>query len=111
MSRTLTQLQKREIVNSCPKKVFKFNEIRNAIDIEDADKCTLCEECINCAASFGDKKLIKKIGEKEDVFIFIIESTGALLPEDIVIRAMKILTYKLNNLVRQLKGNLGITDF
>ena len=42
-----------------------------------------------------DKSVI--VGEQDDKFIFIIESTGALEPIDIVRRAMKILKDKIMN--------------
>ena len=30
---------RKEFVASCPRRVFRYNEMRNAVEIEDADKC------------------------------------------------------------------------
>jgi len=45
----LTVEKRKEFVNICPRGVFKFNEMRNAVEIEDADKCILCIECVRFA--------------------------------------------------------------
>jgi hypothetical protein len=29
-------------VKKCPRKVYKLNEFKQAVEIEDMDKCTLC---------------------------------------------------------------------
>jgi DNA-directed RNA polymerase alpha subunit len=39
-----------------------------------------------------------KIAEREDKFIFTVESTGVLAPEDIVQRALTILSQKVKSL-------------
>ena len=31
--------KRKEFVNSCPRRVYRFNELRNAVEIEDADRC------------------------------------------------------------------------
>lgn len=41
--------KRKEFVNTCPRKVYRFNELRNAVEIEDADKCILCIECVRYA--------------------------------------------------------------
>jgi len=85
INRAMKTEQKQAFVKSCPSKVFKFNEQRNCVDVEDADKCTLCEECVKyCAVNNFEGKPVK-ISEREDKFIFIVESTGALPPESIVL--------------------------
>lgn len=38
--------KRREFVNTCPRRVYRFNEFRNAVEIEDADKCIQCIECV-----------------------------------------------------------------
>ena len=77
--------------------MYKFNELRNAVEIEDADKCVLCIECVRFAQANGLERAVK-IAEREDKFIFTVESTGVLAPEDIVMRAFGILNYKLKTL-------------
>jgi DNA-directed RNA polymerase alpha subunit len=41
--------KRKEFVGTCPRNVYKFNEMRNAVEIEDADKCILCIECVRFA--------------------------------------------------------------
>jgi DNA-directed RNA polymerase II subunit RPB3 len=88
--------QRRALVNSCPRGVFKFNEMRNTVDIEDADKCVLCNECNKCSQEMGYEQVVET-GEHDERFTFTVETTGTLDPEDIVLRSMKILAGKLTN--------------
>jgi hypothetical protein len=37
--------EKQELVECCPRKVFSYNDVRQVVDIEDASKCNLCQEC------------------------------------------------------------------
>ena len=41
--------RRKQFVATCPRNVYKFNEMRNAVEIEDADKCILCIECVRFA--------------------------------------------------------------
>lgn len=41
----LTTEHKQELVARCPRKVFSYNQLRDAIEIENADACNLCGEC------------------------------------------------------------------
>lgn len=93
--------QRKDLVKSCPRKVFGYNEVKQSVEIERADDCNLCEECIRyCKNQYkADKKQFDKditIGEDEDKYIFIVESTGALQPLDIVRRAFRILKEKID---------------
>lgn len=87
---TLTTDQKKKFVASCPRKVFQYNAMLQAIDIEDMDACTLCNECNKYAV---EQKLpgAVKISENQDKFIFTVESTGALAPSRIVLKAIQVL--------------------
>ena len=42
---TLTVEQKKEFVQRCPRKVFNYNDLKQQVEIENADKCNLCTEC------------------------------------------------------------------
>src|SRR4051812_30430814 len=87
INRDLEVSKRIEFVEKCPRKVYKFNELRNAVEIEDADRCILCIECVRFAQAQGLERAVK-IGEKDDKFIFTVESTGVLPPEDIFLRAV-----------------------
>lgn len=88
---------RKQFVQSCPRNVFKFNELRSAVEIEDSDKCILCQECFRFAQTQGLERAIR-IGERDDKFIFSVESTGVMSPEDIVMKALAILIAKIKTL-------------
>lgn len=75
------------------------------MEIENADKCNLCIECYRYAENFGLEKAVH-ISEDDHKFNFIVESTGALPPVDIVKRAFAILKSKINNLSVDLMENI-----
>lgn len=88
--------QKKEVVNSCPTKVYRFDAVRKTVEIEKPLNCTYCEECINKIESFGmDRHKTIKIGPKKDRFLFKVESTGSLRAEQIVMDAFKELKLKI----------------
>ena len=87
----LSAPEKRELVERCPRKVFAYNEARQVVDIEDANKCNLCQECVKFVQSdLGIERAIR-IDENETKFTFIVESTGALPPDEIVLKAFAVL--------------------
>ena len=68
------------------------------VEIENSDSCNLCYECIRYCKQSGVKDMgdAISVGENDDLYIFTIESTGALQPIDIVKRSFKILKDKLD---------------
>jgi DNA-directed RNA polymerase II subunit RPB3 len=104
--------QKKELVNSCPTKVYRYDEIKKSVEIENQLNCTYCEECVNKIESFGlDKNKTIKISPKNNRFLFKVESTGSLKAEQIVIDAFKELKSKLTevyNKVEQESKNIVI---
>jgi ferredoxin len=62
--------------------------------------CTLCLDCVEACPQ--DPSPIE-IGKEENVFIFGLESTGALPPDRIIIEATKILSKQLDELESQIK--------
>lgn len=109
INRELEPAKRKEFVATCPRKVYKFNEMRQAVEIEDADKCILCIECSRYAQANNLERAVK-IAEREDKFIFTVESTGALAPEDIVQRALAILSHKLKSLANHMDKYKMNTD-
>lgn len=101
INKHLTEEQRRAFIKKCPRKVYSFNEQRKVIDIENSDNCSLCQECIKYTEEHGIEKAVK-IYENDFKIIFTVESTGALTPEEIVTRAMKILQAKLTSLQEQM---------
>lgn len=72
------------------------------MDIEDSENCSLCQECVKYTQDHGIERAVK-ISENDHKFIFTVESTGALDPDEIVFRAMKILFDKLASLQDNIK--------
>ena len=68
--------------------------MRQVVEIEDADKCNLCNECIKYTKELKVNNAIR-VDEREDKFIFTVESTGALPPEEIVLKSFEVLAQKL----------------
>lgn len=72
------------------------------VEIENSDKCNLCNECVKFVNDdLSSKKLSNRtvtIDERQNKFIFTVEATGALPPERIVIDALHILKEKLKTL-------------
>jgi len=68
-------------------------------DIEDLNvyNCTFCQECTRKAATMGFPEIVS-IREKEDRFLFSLESSGVLKPEEIVLNAIKVLQSKLDKI-------------
>jgi DNA-directed RNA polymerase II subunit RPB3 len=97
----LSERQKEEFVASCPTRVYKYEAASRTVDIENYTRCMYCDECKRKAEAFGVPDLVQ-IGTKPGRFIFTIETTGALRPEELLISALNVLYEKLNNLQLQL---------
>lgn len=97
INKDLDVAKRKAFVASCPRDVYRFNELRNTVEIEDSDRCILCIECVRYAQSQGLERAVK-INERDDKFVFTVESTGVMPPEEIVRRAFDILIDKLKTL-------------
>ena len=88
--------KKKDFVVSCPTKVYKLDEQKKTIEIENVMNCTYCEECLVKIDSFGmDRTKVIKIAAKKNKFLFKIESIGSLKSEQIVMDAFHELKSKL----------------
>ena len=105
----LTADQRRTFVEKCPRKVYKFNELKQTVEIEDANKCNLCTEChryVDKLAPGFDKAVT--LGEDDNKFYFTVEGTGALPPIDIVKKAFVILKDKIRKFDKELMQNVSM---
>lgn len=97
--------QKKDFVNSCPTKVYRYDESRKTVEIENPLNCTYCEECLVKLDSFEvdkvkiDRNKVIKIGPKKNRFLFKVESIGSLKAEQIVMDAFKELKIKLSDIL------------
>ena len=100
----LTPENKRDFVASCPSKVYKYEEKKDEIVIEDAAKCTYCNECLRKVEDFGvDAMDLVNIKIQKDHFTLHIETTGALKPEHVLRSSFDVLKKKLKALKDHLK--------
>ena len=99
VNKELNLEQRKEFVECCPRNVFKFNELKQVIEIENSHDCNLCIECYRFTEKHNKNGNLDKsvlLSENDTKFNFTIESTGALPPVDIVSRAFKILKDKID---------------
>ena len=82
---------------SCPRNGYSYDAMRQSVDIEDVNKCNLCDECNKYAIDEGHAGAVT-LDERQNKFIYTIESTGALPPATIVTKAMQVLKHKLTEL-------------
>mmetsp|Transcript_19266 Transcript_19266/g.32168 ORF Transcript_19266/g.32168 Transcript_19266/m.32168 type:complete len:343 (+) Transcript_19266:80-1108(+) len=101
----LTDAQAQEFVNSCPTRVFSLDEQQGKISVENSAACMFCDEC----SKLGD--LWKKNSQDDNVvsistepnrFIFSVETTGALKPDEVVFSSLRVLQGKLQLLHRKI---------
>jgi DNA-directed RNA polymerase II subunit RPB3 len=99
--------QKKEFVNSCPTKVYRYDESRKTIEIENPLNCSYCEECLIKLDSFEvdknkiDRNKAIRIAPKKNRFLFKVESVGSLKAEQIVMDAFKELKIKLADILNK----------
>lgn len=76
----LNEIQKQEIINVCPKKVFTLDERNKQIVSSKPQDCIYCFECLKKTEEMGAGDFIQI---EEGDFIFEIESNGSLRPDEI----------------------------
>ena len=105
----LNENEKKDFITCCPSKVYKYEEKTKEIEIEDANKCTYCNECFRKAEELNqDPMELIDISIEPDHFTMHVETTGSLKPEQVVKLAFDVLRRKLKVLkdhLKQLKPN------
>lgn len=104
INQKMTPEQRKEFVSLCPRKVYRFNELNHMVEVKDQDKCNLCIECTRYTDSLQHEKAVS-LKEDEHKFIFTVESTGSLPPQEIVKKALAILKQKIDNFSKELLTN------
>ncbi|TYZ69346.1 hypothetical protein PybrP1_000120 [[Pythium] brassicae (nom. inval.)] len=101
---TYTPEQKAELYKSCPTEVYETDENYDQFTVGDAMRCMYCDECVKVADSFKDNPeddSAVSVRMREDKFIFSVETTGQLRPEEVVICALDLIREKLSSLKHQ----------
>lgn len=93
----LSEQEKEEWCKSDPSGTFSYNQLTRRVEIEDAEKYRFDDECLIKAEEMGHPGIIN-IQQKQDEFIFRVESTGVLTAESIVRQSIEIIIDKINML-------------
>uniref|UniRef100_A0A6A7GA99 DNA-directed RNA polymerase II subunit RPB3 n=1 Tax=Hirondellea gigas TaxID=1518452 RepID=A0A6A7GA99_9CRUS len=93
----LSDDQRKEFVACCPTKVFTLDDHNKQVSCTQPRNCMYCDECVRKAEEFGRPDLVT-VRQKPDRFIFTVETTGSLRPEQVVVMALKVLCGKLSGL-------------
>ena len=100
---SLTEEEKMAFAAASPAPVFKYNAQTKKVEIDTPEAYAYDGECLRKAEEMGVPGLVT-IRAKQDAFLFTVESTGAIAPEEIVTRALEVLAKKLD----VTKGELDI---
>jgi len=104
----LSHEDKRKFVNSCPSKVYKMNDTTGVIDIEDVTKCTYCNECVMYSKEQLEIPDLVKISSNLRRYLFTVEVTGSLRPEEVVLSALNEMKRKLKRIERPILDQQGL---
>ncbi|XP_050218592.1 uncharacterized protein LOC126669221 [Mercurialis annua] len=91
-----------ELKKKCPINVFDIEDIGNGkkrATVARPRSCTLCRECIRGGEEWEKRVALRRV---KDHFIFTIESTGALPPEELFTEAVKVLEDKCERVITEL---------
>jgi DNA-directed RNA polymerase II subunit RPB3 len=97
------------LVDCCPRKVFEFDEYAQTVIVKNPSDCIFCKECIYTLEDFRnvpEDKLAVEIKHSPDRFTFTVETTGALLPKEVVRDAL----FQLNAKINKLQQRIPATD-
>lgn len=83
-------------VEACPRDLLELKEER--LVVKELERCLMCMACVEACP-----KDAIKVGHDSTRFVFKVESSGAMPPEEIVDKAAKVLEGKSKEFVRQLK--------
>lgn len=85
-----------ELAKTCPVNVFDLKDNKVTVNKDNLLKCHLCNACIEVSDAV-------KITEKDDEYIFYLESWGHLEPKEIVVEALNIFEEQLQDLEKEIK--------
>lgn len=110
---TLTDAQRREIVDSSPDKLLAL-DADGRLEVTDPDKCTFSGEeeatALAMKVNVSDDDFLS-IKHDESKFVFTVEGTGALPVGEVVIGALRVINSKIRALQQEVldlgKGGAG----
>ncbi|MCS7140192.1 MAG: DNA-directed RNA polymerase subunit D [Candidatus Nezhaarchaeota archaeon] len=84
-------------VDACARGVLKIEQ--DELKVIDIMKCTICRDCMEACP-----RGVIRVDRVEGAFIFYLESTGTMPPEEIVIKAADLLINKARKFIKALEG-------
>ncbi len=79
------------------------------MEVENPMACVFCEECLRVTERFGqEEENVIKISTVKDKFIFSVECTGSLKPEEIVLNALEVLQTKVTDVKDVLRTQINL---
>jgi len=91
-------------VDVCPKRVLTVIESEKKLELRNVIDCTVCKDCVDACPKSPPAI---EVSWDKDVFVFDVESTGALSVERIVLEALKILDKKAESFLEAVSGEKG----
>lgn len=98
----LSDEQLRRIPDVCPGQVFAYDEASRRVVVANPRGCVFCDECVAYGEDLRKPDLVR-VDEVPDDFTFVVETTGALSPEEVLFSALGVLQEKL----RLLRESVG----
>lgn len=86
-----------ELVEKCPQKIFEMKNNKVIVNKNNLIKCHLCNACVDIC------KEGVKLEEKDDEFVFYIESFGQLSCKEIAVAALDEFEEKIQEFVNNIK--------
>lgn len=86
-------------VDICPKRVLSISQGEKKLQLRNVVDCTVCHDCVDVCPKTPPAV---EVAWDKDVFVFDLESTGALPVDRIVTEAIKILDGKFESFLEQL---------
>jgi DNA-directed RNA polymerase II subunit RPB3 len=108
----LTSEQRREFCRSCPRDVFEYDEATSSVSVaQDGEmEYAFDAECITFAEKLKldpEDDPVVSITEVKDTFLFTVESSGSLKPQEIMNRAIEVLIQKLSA-IREIANSIDL---
>lgn len=104
----LTMEQKQELVDACPDRILDLDEITgNLVPVDNAYEMATFTEDLKMAQNAMKKRPedddFVTVEHSTDRFVFLVESTGAMDAEEILMSALRVLKDKLNYLAAEVE--------
>lgn len=94
----ITDQQRLALVESCPTKVYTFDERSKKVVLANESACMFCNQCVKLGRDFkekGDHDNVVSVEAKKNRFVFVVETVGSLRPEEVVLQALRKMQSKI----------------